>query len=444
MISAPVIIAQAVPAVPDVTLGQIISGLAVLGVIVCSLLMCSVWTSRWRQGIELIPRAARKPLCVPLPLLFCGLGLAVLMAVLAAFGGEEMTDGAEANAGANDAAANVGPTDASSEPPNEALTVKTPAVSSPSATTDIASKDDATGEKLPGNAVTDSDVKPKETPEESAARTAEQKQHMRDIMLGNINANLIVLMIFGLTIWATQKHRSRQVSHLEDVCYPLLSFPQQFSEHPTALERLPDLDSEIPTLPIPAFRTTQTFDTHKDLTNPYAFAGDAEASLSGFDATVAGERPVIEPWYFLTELRFAIETFLVAYFPTTAIRIAIVSALPDAPSHPFLKLLDEGVDWDIMLLIFLMAVVVAPVVEELLFRVTLLGGMLQRRHYVLGWVVSSVLFGMAHGFPDCIALLPLAFAIGYAYSRRRSYRTAMLVHFLFNAFNMLLAGLSML
>jgi membrane protease YdiL (CAAX protease family) len=57
--------------------------------------------------------------------------------------------------------------------------------------------------------------------------------------------------------------------------------------------------------------------------------------------------------------------------------------------------------------------------------------------------VSSVLFAFAHGFPDSLALLPLAFALGYTYLRRRSYITVMMVHFLFNAFNMVLAFASM-
>ena len=96
-----------------------------------------------------------------------------------------------------------------------------------------------------------------------------------------------------------------------------------------------------------------------------------------------------------------------------------------------------------MALIMVLAIVVAPVVEELLFRVTILGGMLQRDSFAAGLVISSILFGLAHGFPDSVALLPLAFAIGFTYSRRRSYRTAVLVHFLFNGFNMVVAAAAM-
>ena len=189
--------------------------------------------------------------------------------------------------------------------------------------------------------------------------------------------------------------------------------------------------------------TIRSDETIRDLTNPYAYSSPSELVSGVGEAEVAEELKPLERWNFVTEFRFAAETFLVAYLPTTAIRIFILSLLPDAPSHPFLKILEDGVEWDIVALIFMMAVIVAPLVEELLFRVTLLGGLQQRRGFMFGWIASSVLFGLAHGFPDCIALLPLAFAMGYVYSQRSSYRTVVLVHFLFNAFNMILAGLSM-
>ncbi len=59
-------------------------------------------------------------------------------------------------------------------------------------------------------------------------------------------------------------------------------------------------------------------------------------------------------------------------------------------------------------------------------------------------MLSSILFGLVHGIPDGIALLPLAFALGYTYLQRRSYITVILVHFFFNAFNLLLAVLMMM
>ena len=54
------------------------------------------------------------------------------------------------------------------------------------------------------------------------------------------------------------------------------------------------------------------------------------------------------------------------------------------------------------------------------------------------------LFAFAHGFPDALALLPLAAALGYAYLRRRSYVTVVLVHFFFNSFNMAIALIALM
>ena len=157
---------------------------------------------------------------------------------------------------------------------------------------------------------------------------------------------------------------------------------------------------------------------------------------------------VDEPFSFLTELRYAAEVFLAAYVPTAMLRILLVvltegltGEVPD--QHPFLDMMESDVGMAVLSLIVLTAVILAPIVEELQFRVVILGGLAQLGKPGLALGVSSVLFAFAHGFPDSLALLPLAFALGYTYLRRRSYITVMMVHFLFNAFNMVLAFASM-
>ena len=102
-----------------------------------------------------------------------------------------------------------------------------------------------------------------------------------------------------------------------------------------------------------------------------------------------------------------------------------------------------------MLLIVLTAVILAPLMEELLYRVIILGGLLNCKNITMSSTavavgITSVLFAFAHGFPDSLALLPLAAAIAWTYHQRRSYRTVLIVHFLFNGFNLLIAGLGML
>ena len=134
--------------------------------------------------------------------------------------------------------------------------------------------------------------------------------------------------------------------------------------------------------------------------------------------------------------------------PTLVFRLVILGLVmaitgKQPESHPFLEMMDDGVGLPILVMIAFTAIILAPVMEELMYRVIILGGMAQLGRPTLGLIISSVIFCFAHQFPDSLALLPLAFALGYTYLRRRSYITVILVHFLFNAFNMLLAGAAM-
>ncbi|MEZ6131764.1 MAG: CPBP family intramembrane glutamic endopeptidase [Planctomycetaceae bacterium] len=233
----------------------------------------------------------------------------------------------------------------------------------------------------------------------------DQEAKFREVLWQTMNINAIMFLGFGTFLWLARVAH-RQQWRLAN------SAPDNDSTEMNLLASVSPVDD----------------------TNPYAIL----SSPTVLNTTEA------EPWKLSSELRFATEAFLVAYLPTAVLRILIVSLLPDAPSHPFLEMLDDGADWNLMALIAVMAIVVAPLVEEMLYRVTILGGIWQHGSLPLAIVVSSVLFAAAHGFPDSIALLPLAFTIGYVYVRRRSYRTVILVHFLFNTFNMAIAGVSMI
>lgn len=259
------------------------------------------------------------------------------------------------------------------------------------------------------------EIDAKGDPESSEDKSARLAERLNSMMWQTLAINGMMFVTFGLCLWIAQLGHDRSTSSEDDVRYPIMWPATNAIETST--------DSEDPTA---TELSPMAF-------NPYAAP----------DATDESSEIPPEPWSATVELRFAMETFLVAYLPTTALRLLIVALQPDAPSHPFLEMLEGDVDWSVMTLIALMAVVVAPLVEELLYRVTILGGLWQHKTIPAAWLVSSVLFGFAHGFPDSIALLPLAFAIGYTYIRRRSYRTVVLVHFLFNGFNMVLAGAAM-
>jgi membrane protease YdiL (CAAX protease family) len=170
--------------------------------------------------------------------------------------------------------------------------------------------------------------------------------------------------------------------------------------------------------------------------------------LDGSKQSRAPDYVLSEPLHFLSECRYAVEIFLAAWFPTMLLRFLLVELISGLTgkvpeSNPLLEMLGSGVGRELMILIAVTAVIVAPLAEELQFRVVLLGGVIQAGRKRIGWILSSVLFALAHGFPDSIALLPLSFALGYAYMRRRSYITVVLVHFLFNLSNISMAVLAM-
>jgi len=91
------------------------------------------------------------------------------------------------------------------------------------------------------------------------------------------------------------------------------------------------------------------------------------------------------------------------------------------------------------------AVLLAPIVEEFLFR-----GLLQMslRRYVGPWgavFLGGVLFAAIHQpWPIAVALLPLAWILGYLYQRRQSLLAPILLHMLFNALTLTLVVLARL
>ncbi len=185
-------------------------------------------------------------------------------------------------------------------------------------------------------------------------------------------------------------------------------------------------------------------ETHDlDLNNPYSAPREQQEPQSIAFAEA-------EPWVLGREFRYATEAVLAAWLPTALLRLLTVLVSQDEAQHPFLEMISNGVSTQVLLLIAGTAVCLAPLMEELLYRVVILGGLLFRGNAMSTWTsalavgFSSVLFSLAHGFPDSLALLPLAVIIGWTYHQRRSYRTVVLIHFLFNGFNIVIAGLGML
>ena len=84
--------------------------------------------------------------------------------------------------------------------------------------------------------------------------------------------------------------------------------------------------------------------------------------------------------------------------------------------------------------LFLTIAILAPVLEELIFRGIILDGLLQRYEPWKAIVWSSVVFGIAHFNPwQFISAFALGIIIGWLYYKTRSLGPAIFLHFLNNA-----------
>jgi uncharacterized protein len=136
------------------------------------------------------------------------------------------------------------------------------------------------------------------------------------------------------------------------------------------------------------------------------------------------------------QLREGLLGFAASFLPVCAVLFATYSLRTLESQHPFLTLLNEHRSFDAAFWLMLSAVIIAPIKEELLFRVMLQESLARWLGSVPAIGIASILFCMAHGFPDSLALLPLAIILGYVYDRRQRALTVILIHALFNLTNM--------
>ena len=106
----------------------------------------------------------------------------------------------------------------------------------------------------------------------------------------------------------------------------------------------------------------------------------------------------------------------------------------EVPSHEALKIITESPSFPLQVLMIVTAVILAPLVEEMLFR-----GLLQSmvRSYFHGpWtaiLISSAVFAVIHeNFTHWPSLFVLAVGLGYAYEKSGSLLRPILMHAAFN------------
>lgn len=134
------------------------------------------------------------------------------------------------------------------------------------------------------------------------------------------------------------------------------------------------------------------------------------------------------------------ELWLLAMPPTLI--LGMLASLWKTPDdlHILLQILRSGTEPEVIGLIFVAAAVVAPLVEELLFRVLMLNGLIQhvRLTVSLSVVLTAATFSIAHGVTDALQLFPLALCLSWSSARRESYITVVIAHVLFNSFMLML------
>jgi large subunit ribosomal protein L25 len=141
----------------------------------------------------------------------------------------------------------------------------------------------------------------------------------------------------------------------------------------------------------------------------------------------------------LAALRRGVFGFLVAIAPVVLVLIASNPWRSVEKQNPLLQWLRQNPSPLLVGGIVLSATVLAPLVEELLFRVLAQGWLRQWMRPSRAIAVSSAAFALIHGWPDSVALVPLAVVLGQAYERTRSYLTVVTIHATFNVFFLVLA-----
>jgi len=131
-----------------------------------------------------------------------------------------------------------------------------------------------------------------------------------------------------------------------------------------------------------------------------------------------------------------------AWLPVFLVLVASQSLREADDTHTVLRLLSERPSSEIYLWSILSAVVMAPVFEELVFRV-ILQDWLRRMTGRWGAILfTAVMFAAVHRFPDSLALVPLALLLGWTYDRFGSYVSVVTAHATFNAVMLVLHAIS--
>jgi len=142
---------------------------------------------------------------------------------------------------------------------------------------------------------------------------------------------------------------------------------------------------------------------------------------------------------FIAQARDGVNGFLLALAPMSILMLATARLRNRETQNPLLTLLSDSPDPLTVATIWIAAVVIAPLFEEMLFRVILQGWLSTKVAASEAIAITAVAFAAIHGVTDGLALIPLALILGYVFHRRHSYVSVLVIHGLFNATMLTLA-----
>jgi len=139
-----------------------------------------------------------------------------------------------------------------------------------------------------------------------------------------------------------------------------------------------------------------------------------------------------------TQVMAGLETAHASFLPVLLIMVATALLRQPGEKNALLVLLSQDRSLATLAWVVLAAVVLAPLVEELLFRVILLGWLKTKMASAYAIGISSLAFAFIHGPLDGAALLPLALLLGNLYDRQQRYLSVVVAHGVFNLWNIAL------
>ncbi len=138
------------------------------------------------------------------------------------------------------------------------------------------------------------------------------------------------------------------------------------------------------------------------------------------------------------QVMVGLETAHASFLPVLLLMTATIFLRQPGEKNGLLVLLEQDRSLATLAWVVLAAVVLAPLIEELLFRVILLGWLKTKTTSTHAIGISSLAFAFVHGPLDGAALLPLALLLGSLYDRQQRFLSVVVAHSFFNLWNIAL------